>query len=252
MADVFEEVEEELRAARYQQLVRKGWPYAAGLLVVLLLGSVLVWGVDKYERSLEAKASDNYSAGMDALGRGDLAAAEKNFTDVSKSGPRGYKTLALMQLGGVRLMQHKPEDALVLFDQAGAAAPDKVLGDSAKLKAALISLNLGQPLPVLEKRLEELAAPERPYKVLAREAEAMAYLANGKPQNARRTFAALSLLSEASDAERGRAKAAVALIDAGGAANLGEALKLARTLPPQPAPDAAALLAQAQAAGAQR
>lgn len=250
VADVFEEVEEQLRAARYQQMVRKGWPFAVGLGAILLIGALLVWGYDKYQNSLEAKASDTYSAGLEALGRGDLAVAEKDFGDVSKSGPRGYKTLALMQLASVRLNQQKPAEALSLFDEAAKSAPDKVLGDGAKLKAALVSLDLGQPLPVVEKRLEELASPDRPYKVMAREALGMARLANGKTADARRDFATLTLLPDASDAQRGRAKAIVALIDAGGAADLPQALKLAKTLPPQAAIDPAQILARAQAAQA--
>ena len=40
MADAFYEVDEQLRSARLQSLFRRGWPFAAGLLALLLIAAV--------------------------------------------------------------------------------------------------------------------------------------------------------------------------------------------------------------------
>ncbi len=236
MADIFEEVEEQLRSDRYIAIAKRSWPFAAGAAGVALLLALGLWAWDQHQSSLQASASEAYNRGLDAVAAGDRAKAETEFGTVAKSGPRGYRTLALMQEGALRLADKKTAEAIALFDQAAQVAPDQVLADVARLKAAFVAMDSGMPLPELEARITPLTGVDRPYHVSAREALAMARLAAGKAKDARADFQALGLMLDADDATRNRAQAAVALIDSGAAANLPAALKLARTLPPPAAP----------------
>ena len=79
MVDVFEEVEEELRAARYAAIVRRGWPYAAGAVVLALLITLGVWGFMQHQQSEQAKASIAFDQGLQALQNGDLEGADRKF-----------------------------------------------------------------------------------------------------------------------------------------------------------------------------
>lgn len=252
MADIFEEVEEQLRSDRYITMVRKGWPFAAGAAGLALAVALGLWGWDQYQSSIQAKASETYNRAIEAMVKGDKDGALKNFEEVAKGGPRGYRALALMQEGAIRLDEKKSADAIALFDEAAKIAPDKLLADNAHLKAAFAAMDAGQALPQIEARLTPLIAADRPFRVMAREALAMARLAAGKTAEARADFNALSLTPDATETARARAQAALALIDSGTAATLPAVIKAAGAMP-EPAIPAPPVMANpaADPAGAQ-
>ncbi len=250
MADVFEEVEEELRSARYQSLIQKGWPYAAALIIIALLVTLGIWGFGKHQASEEAKASVTYARALESLSAGDPVGADRKFAVLSASAPAGYRALSLMQQAGVRVVQNKPEEAVRLLDQAAKTAPNNIMGDAARLKAAYLLMDT-RPLAEIEARLTPLTGEKRPYKMLAREALGMAHLQAGKLDAARGDFAVLSLSQDVSDQTRARAQAALALIQSGTAGALPAATKLAASLPPTfavPPPHPTTIPAQAGAA----
>lgn len=231
MADIFEEVEEQLRSDRYIAIAKKSWPFAAGAAGVALTVALGLWGWDQHQSSLQAKASESYNQALEALSAGDRLQADKLFGEIAKGGPRGYRTLALMQEAALRLDEKKSAEAIALFDEAAKVAPDQLLADAARIKAAFAAMDSGMALSEIEGRLTPMVAADRPYHAVAREALAMARLAGGKATAARADFMALSLMLDASDSTRARAAAAVNLIDTGGAANLAAVVKAARSLP---------------------
>ena len=231
VADIFEEVEEQLRSDRYIAIAKKSWPYAAGAAAVALTLALGLWGWDQYQSSIQAKASESYNQALEALSSGDRLQADKIFAEIGKSGPRGYRTLALMHEGALRIDEKKPSEAITLFDDAAKVAPDQILADAARVKAAFAGMDSGMAITEIEGRLTPLVAPDRPYHAIAREALAMARLAAGKTAAARADFTALNLMLDASDTTRARATAAIGLIDTGAAASLPAVIKAARTMP---------------------
>lgn len=248
MADVFEEVEEELRAARLQTLFQRGWPFAAGAVVLAVLVTVGVWGYGKHTASEQAKASLTYDQALQSLATGDLDGADGKFAGLSASAPAGYRTLALMQQAGIRVQKGKQEEAARLLDQAAKAAPDDILGDVARYKAALALMDT-HPLAEIEARLTPLIDDKRPFHLQAREALAMARLQAGKGAEAQSDLGVLTLSQDVSDATRRRAEAGKQLIDSGSAKALPEAAKATPVIIPQPAaPQIPAALANLGAA----
>ncbi len=237
MVDVFEEVEEELRAARYQRLVQRGWPYAAGAVVLALLVTLGVWGFNTQQQNQQAKASIAYNDALLALATGDLDGADRRFASLSASAPAGYRTLALMQQAGVRVQKRKDEEAVRLLDQAAKAAPDAVLMDIARLKAAYLVMDT-HPLSDVETRLQPLTDDSRPFHLQAREALAMARLQAGKPQAAVGDLGLLTLSQDVSEATRTRAQMAKLLVQSGSAAALPSAARATPVMPPAPAAQA--------------
>lgn len=71
MTDLFEEVEEQLRSDRYKQFARKALPWMLGIAAVVLVAFLGYWGYDSYRNNQIAKASETYSAAMDAFVAGD-------------------------------------------------------------------------------------------------------------------------------------------------------------------------------------
>jgi len=232
VVDVFDEVEEQLRSDRYKSLALKSLPWVGALAAVAILGVGGWWGWSAYQDSQTSKAAEAYQA---ALENGAKVGPEKAFPAyeaVSKSGSAAYKALALIQMGGIRLEENKPADAVRYFDEAAKVAPNPVLADLAGLNSALALLDTA-PYKDVEARLTPLMGKKSPYRVQAKEALAFAKLQAGDLAGARADFSVLSTsLDNSSDEIRQRAQGAMTMIDSGSAKNLSAVVKAARALPP--------------------
>jgi hypothetical protein len=233
LVDVFEEVEEQLRADRYRQMLVKGWPWALGLLVLVLAIWGGIWGWGKYQDAEAAKASTRYVQALEALSKGDSATAEKAFADVAASGSKGYRSLGLMQQAGLKITSGDTKAAVELFDKAAASATSPIIADVAKLKAAYVLLDTA-PLAEIEKRLSPLADPKRPFYLLAKEALATARLMAGKTKEAKADFTVIANSLDVTPGMRDRALAANLMIDSGQTGALPALVKQAAARPELP------------------
>ncbi|WP_374533853.1 tetratricopeptide repeat protein [Phenylobacterium sp.] len=253
MVDVFDEVEEELRSERYKSIAFKILPWLAGILVVALVAALAVWGYQHFRSQAAAEASEKYAQAIEAFNGGKRDDAIRLWGEVAQGKSKAYKSLALQHLGGLKLIDNKPAEAVKLFDEAAEAAPSDIIGDVARLKSAFALLDTA-PYKDLEARLTPLTAEGRPYRAEAREALAFAKLMAGDLAGARSDFVVISLMADAGQDARQRAEAAKALIDSGSAKAIPGAVKAALALPPPvQLPPAAALPAAPQqpATGAQ-
>jgi hypothetical protein len=248
VTDLFEEVEEQLRSDRYKQFARKALPWMLGAAAAALIATLAYWGYDTYRNNQIAKASEQYSAAMDAFVAGDRDKARQGWTEVSKSDAGAYKALALMHLGAFAIDARKPADAVKLFDEAAEAAPDPIVADAARLKSAFALLDTAA-LKELEGRLKPLMEEGRPYRVQAREALAFAKLNAGDLAGARGDFVLISQSLDAQQGAQARAQAAIGLIDSGSAKAVPAVVKAAQALPPSMTIDAGAVVAPPPGAG---
>ena len=235
MVDVFDEVEEQLRSERYRTLAVKSLPFVAAAVVAVVIGVGGYWGWTSYQTTQANKASEGYQAALEAAQKQGPSSAFGQFKAVADGGAPGYKALALLQMGDIRLEENKTKEAVGYFDEAAKAAPNALLGDLARLKSAFALMDTA-PYKDLESRLTPLAGEKSPYRVYAKEALAFAKLQAGDLKGARGDFVILanSLDSSTSDEVRQRAQAAMQLIDSGTAKDLAAAVKAAAALPPMP------------------
>ncbi len=250
MVDFIEEVDEQLRADRYRALARRTLPWFFAALAAIVIGWGGAAGYQYWRNQNIDKAAGAYDKAMTALAQGDETGAYAGFDTLAKTGPAGYKTLALLQQGNIRLAADKAVEAAALYDAAAKAAPNDILGDAARLKAALALLDTA-PYAQMETRLKPLIGGGKPFDAQAREALAFAEMAAGKLPRARADFQALTLALGATDEMRQRAAAAVAMIDSGQVKTAVDVAKLAATLPP-PQPQTMQLPPGAQSAPAQQ
>jgi hypothetical protein len=231
VADVFDEVEEQLRSERYKTIALKSLPWVGALALIAILVTGGFWGWQTYQDKAAAKASEQYAQALKSFDEGKTEQAVAAWTEVAKSPAKAYKSMALMQLGGVKLTDNKTADAVKFFDDAAKAAPDDVIGDVARLKSAFALLDTA-PYKDLETRLTPMTEEGRPYRAAAREALAFAKIMAGDLKGARDEFKVLTLLPDSSQGLRGRAQAALELIDSGSAKAVPEIAKAAAALPP--------------------
>jgi hypothetical protein len=257
VVDVFDEVEEQLRSERYRSLAVKSLPWVAAATAAVVIGVGGYWGWSSYQAGQTDKASEGYQAALETAQKQGPDKAFGQFKTVADGNARGYKSLALLQMGDIRLEANQTKEAVAYFDEAAKAAPSPVLGDLARLKSAFALMDTAS-FKDIESRLTPLAGEKSPYRVYAKEALAFAKLQAGDLAGARGDFVVLAnSLDNTSDEVRQRAQAAMQMIDSGSAKELAAAVKAAATLPPMPpltqlppgalaAPDAAAPNAAAQ------
>jgi len=235
VVDVFDEVEEQLRSERYRTLAVKSLPFVAAAVAAVVIGVGGYWGWTSYRTTQANKASEGYQAALETAQKDGPAKAFAQFKTVSDGGAKGYKALALLQMGDIRIEENKTTEAVGYFDEAAKAAPNVLLGDLARLKSAFALMDTA-PYKDLESRLTPLAGEKSPYRVYAKEALALAKLQAGDMKGARADFVILanSLDSSTSDDVRQRAQAAMQLIDSGTAKDLAAAVKAAAAMPAPP------------------
>lgn len=248
MADLFDEVEEQLRSDRYRTLAIKALPWVLALAVAVIVAGLAWWGWTHFRDAAVAKASEQYAAAQDALEQGRTDQAQQLFAEVGKSSAASYKSLALMHLGAIQLTRKHTAEAVQLFDQAAQAAPDPAIGDAARLRSVFALLDTA-PEKDLVARLTPLLQDGRPYRVQAREALAFAKLMAQDLPGARSEFVIISGMLDAPEGARTRAKAAIGLIDSGSAKALASTARAAASLPPSALAPASA--GQPQAPGPQ-
>jgi hypothetical protein len=212
VVDIFDEVDEELRAERAQQLLKR---YAGLILAVALLivGVAAGWqGWRWYEARQDQKAAAQYLTAM-ALANASptgsneatRSAAIAAFTNVAANSPAGYATLARLHEAALKADAGDLRGALAIWDQVAAdSSADPLLRDLASLLWAQRQLDQGDPA-LLEGRLKPLATTGNPWRALAQEQLALLDLRQGKRDQAKAVLQRLAQDTTAPSGVRGRA-----------------------------------------------
>jgi hypothetical protein len=216
VVDIFDEVEEDLRAERTARLLKRyGWVLIAAAVGVV--GAAIGWQLwDRHRTDQDLAAADRYlaaqaaAAGSNAPGapaRTDaIAALEKDAPDA----PQGYRTLSLLRAASLKANSGDANGAVALWNQVAAdGGADPLLRDLASLLAVQYQIDKGAPAE-LEARLKPLADPANPWAPLAREQLALLDLRQGKVDDAKTKLKALTESVTAPDGLRNRAAAVLA------------------------------------------
>lgn len=214
MADIFREVDEEVRQDRIQLAVIRnwGWILLAGLLIV---GGVGAWRGYAYWRQQQDEAAGGRY--LDALklardGKGTEAVAALD--DVARTGTRGYAVLARFR-GAAQVGSTAPADGVKAFDVlAEDPAIEPALQDVARLRAAILLVDTAD-LKTMQTRLRPLADANNAMRNPAREVLALAALKANDFDAAGQSLDAIVADPAASGAARQRAGALLALVRSG-------------------------------------
>lgn len=212
MSDIFQEVEEDVRRERYEQLWKKYGNYviAAAAVLVVAVGGYQAWST--YDTNQRQAVSDQYEAAQKVAQSGKAADAEAQFAELSKSSYTGYATLSKFNLVSTYLAQNKREPAVALLREL-TASPDDVVSSVARLRLAWLEAD-ARPRPEIQMILEPLTAAENPWRFAAQEVLAYSELKSGARAQAENDFLNLSQEAQAPAGLRQRASAIVAYLKA--------------------------------------
>ena len=168
MSDIFQEVDEEVRRdkaaefwKKYQNLILAG-----AALVVLASGGFRYWQYER-ERAQQA-AGDQFQQALAALEGGKLDEAKAGLDKIAAQAPSGYRALAQMTAAGAEASKD-PQGAIGAFDAiSGDAAIDPLLRDAARLRAALLRVDIAGEEQKGAAALTSLSTDNGPYRRLAR------------------------------------------------------------------------------------
>lgn len=208
MPDIFDEVEEDLRAERARKLAQKWGGVALGVAVVFV-AAVGGWQAWRWNEAREAAAAaQTYLTLHRASERdgADLANAGNGFAALSREAPAGYRTLARLRAAALKSETGDLPGALALWNEvAGDSAADPLYRDLATLLAVTHALDSGDPAQ-LAARLAPLVAEGNAWRASAREAQALLAIRRGANEEARRILEALVADSAAPQGVRERAQ----------------------------------------------
>ncbi|MGA3398236.1 MAG: tetratricopeptide repeat protein [Acetobacteraceae bacterium] len=213
MVDIFDEVDEELRAERAQQLLKRyaGLIIAAALLVIAATGGWQAWRW--WQARQDMAAGQRYLAAMALMQSPAAASNQQGITDdfdaLARTAPEGYRTLARLQAAALRAQHGDLKGATALWnDVASDSSADPLLRDLASLLWCQQQIDTGDPA-LLEARLKALAEPGNAWRALAQEQLALLDLRQGRTEAAK---TALSKLAQDVTAPNGVRERAAALL----------------------------------------
>jgi hypothetical protein len=208
VVDIFDEVEEDLRAERAEKLLKKyAWVIVA--LAVAIVAAAAGWQLwNRYQARQDTATAARYVAagGAADTGASNLAALDQ----LATTAPEGYRTLARLRAAGLKADSGDLPGAVALWNQVAAdTSADRLLRDLASLLATQRELDKGDPAQ-LEARLKPLAESGNAWSTLAQEQLAMLDLRQGKVDAARTKLRMLSVDIDAPSGLRARAGALLA------------------------------------------
>jgi len=213
MSDIFEEVDEEVRRDKALQFWKKHQNLIIGAAALIVLATA---GYRFYQNRMlaaeqAAGAQFQQALSLDRDGKG--AEAQAALAAVAANAPRGYQTLARLAGAAVQ-SKTDPKGALAIYDSLAAdSSIGALFQDAAKLRAALIRLDLGDGAAA-KPALQALASPNGAYRYTARLGLAVIALQDGQYEEAGRQLDQIAADPEAPQAEKRSADALFGLVAA--------------------------------------
>jgi hypothetical protein len=215
VADIFHEVDEEVRRDQLKKLWDRYSIYLIAL-AVLIVAAIGAWrGYEYWIAKKAAVAGAAFESAVTLSEQGKHSEAAAAFASVIAQAPEGYRVLARFK-SAAELGSVSPVDAVRAYDDLAA---DNSLGaiwqDLAGLRAGLLLVDSAQ-LADMRRRLDPLAEPSRAFRHTARELLALSAWRNHDVAAARRYIDMIATDAETPPGTRARTDVLSALIAADG------------------------------------
>lgn len=193
MADIFHEVEEDLRRDQAAALWDKYGTYVIGAALLLVLAVAAHWGWTKYTTNQQMQASADF---LSAASTSDIKAREAALGAIVAEGGT-YGVLARFRLAETAIEAgDKAKARGILGEIAKDGRADKALRDLAAIQAALLELDGGKPEAAAD-LVKDMTNEGEPYRLSALEVTGLAAMAAGDTAKAKTTFETLKKTAEA-------------------------------------------------------
>ena len=215
MADIFNEVDEEVRRERLHRL----WERYSLLIIaaaVLIVAAVGGWrGYQWLAAKKAAEAGTRFESAVALSDQGKHAEAEAAFAKVAAEAPAGYRALARLR-AAAEVAAGDPKQAVKAYDEIAAdGSLGQTLQDLAAVRAGMLLVDTA-PLSEMRQHLEPLTEPGRTFRHTARELLALSAWRNHDATTAKHFIDMITNDAETPAGTRARIDVLSALIAANG------------------------------------
>lgn len=215
MADIFQEVDEEVRREQLKKLWQRYGNYAVAACVLVIV-AVGAWrGYEWWESKRAAESGAAFEQAVTLAEAGKHADADAAFAKLAADGTAGYRVLARLR-GAAELARTDSKAGVKAYDDIAAdGSVGQVIQDLAALRAGLLlvdSASYGD----MRARLGPLTAPERTFRHSARELLALSAWREGDMGAARQWTDMIMTDSQTPSGTRSRAEVLSELIASSG------------------------------------
>lgn len=204
VADIFDEVNEDLRAERARRLLQR-YGFLLVIAVVLVVAGVAGWQVwQGRQRAAREAVAARFITAMGQTGP-EQARGTTTFADIGTDGPSGYRSLARLQEAAAKARTGDLPAALALWNEVSAdEQADGTLRHVADLLWVQHQVDTGEPA-LVEGRIASLVSPGEPWRPLALEARAWLKLRTGDNAGAETALREIVAMPSAPPGVRARA-----------------------------------------------
>jgi hypothetical protein len=204
LVDIFDEVDEDLRADKARDLAKRYGGVVVVVAVVIVLAVAGWQGWRWWQNKHDLAAASQYIAAQTAADA-KTSDAQTLMEQVARTAPAGYQSLARLRLAAMKAETGDLPGAVAIWDRiASDSSVDPLLRDVATLVSVLRQIDAADPA-LLEARLKPMAAPDNPFHALASEQIALLDLRQGRVDAAKTTLRLLSQDAAAPNGVRNRA-----------------------------------------------
>jgi hypothetical protein len=191
VADIFKEVDEDLRRDQAAKVWKKYGAYVIGAAVALVLATAGFQAWQWWDVKQRSERSASYAAAVGLLGRGQTEAAIDAFDGLAKI-DGSYGTLAAFNQARLLAEAGDAAAAIEIWERVAAStSAGPAFQGAATLLSVMHQSDSGDPA-ALEARLRPLAAEDSGFRAIALELTAVLALRQGDRGRAREIYAQLA------------------------------------------------------------
>ena len=206
MADIFQEIDEDIRRDRFADLWKKYGVFVIAGCIALVIGTAGWVAYREWRESERIDLAERYRAAAELAQTNQPAQAAEAFAAIADDASEGYGMLARLRQAAAHAEAGDRTAALAAYDEvAGDAGVDRAYRNLARLQAAMLLADQA-PAAEVEERLEPLLTSDNPWRNSARELQGLVALREGRTDEARQAFQAIVDDAAAPAAVRGRAQ----------------------------------------------
>jgi hypothetical protein len=212
VADIFQEVEEDVRRERAEKLWKRIAPAVLAISVALVLGVGGVTAWRQYVASERASASDKFNMALGQAAAGDSKSAILALGTLAEEAREPYATLARLRQAAL-MAESGDKAAAATFAAAAAKSQDPMVKEYAELMSVVQTIGTDQPDAVIS-RLEPMAAASKTWRNLARDYLGFVAYKKGDIALARRNWEEIVKDEQAAPSQKVRANELLAATSA--------------------------------------
>ena len=205
MADLFNEIDEELRRDQFNRYWKKYGKFAIAGVVLIVVVTAGIVGWREYAKNQRIQYSEQFSAAVALIQDNKNAEAIDALGALAQDANVGYATLARFRGAALKAKAGDREGAAAEYDALSKdGSIDDLYAGLAGLYYVLNTIDSGDPA-ALSERLVPLTDEESPWRFSARELSALLAIRQGNPDKAVEIYTQLADDAESPSGARARA-----------------------------------------------